>query len=267
MVYSFIIKRVFFLLMILFYSALSFAGIETENVRSVKFNKMYFVYKKFSGSLSYNFKKELGELEAEFSSLGFDLTRPSIMFVGIKPYNYKKYDFFVNNTSNVKNDENSNAVGDSAKKYYLKNIDPVYYSTPVVAYVGFLVGGGDINESTLTSSGYNFFELSGNYKLFQIDSLLYKKNLENASINGSISNKDVNLDVSDMQIRDRVHMLNAMGKIKKDYIGMLEVYDSENNIYSFIGYYDNKLEEEERLRNEAILEDKANTSASEKFDE
>ena len=122
MVYSFIIKRVFFLLMILFYSALSFAGIETENVRSVKFNKMYFVYKKFSGSLSYNFKKELGELEAEFSSLGFDLTRPSIMFVGIKPYNYKKYDFFVNNTSNVKNDENSNAVGDSAKKYYLKNV-------------------------------------------------------------------------------------------------------------------------------------------------
>ena len=47
MVYSFIIKRVFFLLMILFYSAFSFAGIETENVRSVKFNKMYFVYKKF----------------------------------------------------------------------------------------------------------------------------------------------------------------------------------------------------------------------------
>jgi hypothetical protein len=69
-----------------------------------------------------------------------------------------------------------------------------------------------------------------------------------------------------MQIRDRVHMLNAMGKIKKDYIGMLEVYDSENNIYSFIGYYDNKLEEEERLRNEAILDDKANISASEKFD-
>lgn len=270
MLSSSLFKKVLLLFMVLLYSPYSFAAIENENIHTVRFNKMYFVYKEFKGPLSYNFKKETEELKDQFSAMGATLDKPAIMFVGIKPYNNKQYDFFINNSlpesKETEKDNTQQKENVDNRSYYIKNIDPVYYSTPVVVYVGFLIGGGEINESTITSSGYNFFEVSGHLQMFQIDERLYQKNLENASINGD--KKDLNLQVSDMQIRDRVHMLNAMGKIKKDYIGMLEIYDSENRIYSFVGYYDNKLEEEEKLRNEAMLEDKSSAEAtSEKFSE